>query len=524
MSRPLAFLLLYFSFLLPASAQVRFSGAGGPVQMTNSVRGNELLPNFPRPNPAHQATETGFIVLADSTLLLRESPDTVALTDSRSFRVGPGSATVRVSLLAGGRFINAGVAPDPTVEFEVTASIVGQASVAERSLGPLRGTGETILQLPASSAPIRLRPGTYRLQLRAVWRASATNLPAAVRARFAAGRIEVSLTPVVPPTVDGVFGGAAEGWIPVADDLKEVRSEAAGGEPRPWPIRVYTACDDANLYFAFVQPNVRPNVANTGLVTVGAFRLLWDTQGNAAPDAELAVDVPSFSPGGGSGSADNLGVLRIGAAVTTVAGDRAVKNGALAAGQASVVEYSVPRAQLAGLDLLPFTYDSEGQGEDGARNLGISAGAFADVVDPTAWAASDYRPSPCNRPPECVAATATPASLSPADGAMVPVTIGGITDPDGDPVTVAVTAILQDEPVSGGRAGNLTPDGSGVGATTAQVRAERNEGGNGRVYTIFFRARDARGGQCSGSVTVCVPVREGGRCRDDGARYDSTAR
>jgi hypothetical protein len=524
MTRPLFCLFLCFLATTSVFAQVRFSGAGGPVQMTNSVRDNELLLNFPRPNPAHQATEAGFVVLADSTLLLRTSPDTVVLTDSRSFRVGPNPATVRVNLFAGGRFIDAGVAPDPTLEFDVTASIVGQASAAERSLGPLKGTGETVFQLPANSAPITLSPGSYRLQLRAVWRASAANLPAEVRARFAAGRMEVSLTPVVAPAIDGVFAGASEGWVQVADDLKEVRSEEAGGEPRPWPIRVYTACDDANVYFAFVQPNVQMNVANSGLVTVGAFRLLWDMQGNPAPDAELAVDVPSFSPGGGSGSGDNVGLLRIGAGAVTITGDRAVKNGATAAGQASVVEYRIPRAQLAGLDVLPVTYDSEGQGEEGARNLGISAGAFADVLDPTAFVASDYRPSLCNRPPECVAAMASPALLSPADGALVPVAIGGITDPDGDPVTVAITAIMQDEPVTGGRAGNTTPDGAGIGATTAQVRAERNEGGNGRVYTIFFRARDTHGGQCSGSVTVCVPVRAEGRCRDDGARFDSTLR
>jgi hypothetical protein len=520
----LASLLLCVFWTVPATAQVTFTGAGGPAQVGNSARGNPLMLNFPRPNPAHQPTEAGFIAVEDSTLLLHTSPDTVVMTDSRPFHVGPEPATVQVNLLAGGRFINAGVAPDPRLEFDVTASIVGQASTAERSLGPLQGTAETVFQIPAHSALIPLQPGNYRLQLRAVWKAAAASLPAAVRAKFAAGRIEVFMTPVVAPTVDGVFGGASEGWVLVADDVKEVQAHAedAGAESQRWPIRLYTACDREYLYFAVVQPKVRPNAANTGPVTVGAFQILWNTQGDAAPDAELAVSVPSFSVAGAAGSVDNIGILRIGTIETPIAGDRAVKNQA-AVGQASVVEYRVPRAQLAGLDLMPFTYDSEGQGEEGARNLGISANAIGDVMDPAAWAGFDYRPSACNRPPECLSAAPSVATLWPADGAMVPVTINGVTDPDGDPVTVAITAIRQDEPEAGGKAGITAPDGTGLGTATAHLRAERIAGSSGRVYTVFFRATDNHGGQCSGSVKVSVPIQQGGSYRDDGPRYDSTA-
>src|SRR5262249_38649616 len=163
-----------------------------------------------------------------------------------------------------------------------------------------------------------------------------------------------------------------------------------------------------------VQPKVRPNAANSGPVTVGAFQILWNTQGDAAPDAELAVNVPSFSPAGGAGGAGGIGGLRGGGAGEPHAGDRAgweQGEAAAAVGQASVVEYRVPRAQLAGLDRMPYTYDSEGQGEEGARNLGISANAVGDVMDPAAWAGFDYRPSACNRPPECLSAAPSVATL-----------------------------------------------------------------------------------------------------------------
>ena len=120
-----------------------------------------------------------------------------------------------------------------------------------------------------------------------------------------------------------------------------------------------------------------------------------------------------------------------------------------------------------------------------------------------------------NRAPECAGATAMPDVIASADGAMVPVTIAGVTDPDGDPIWVEVLDIRQDEPVGTGGA----PDGNTVGPT---VRAERADTGNGRVYRIAFVARDGRGGVCRGEVRVCVPNGAGGGCTDDGRRYDAT--
>jgi hypothetical protein len=67
---------------------------------------------------------------------------------------------------------------------------------------------------------------------------------------------------------------------------------------------------------------------------------------------------------------------------------------------------------------------------------------------------------------------------------MIAVSIQGVVDPDCDAVTIRIDKIMQDEPVNGTGDGDTCPDASGVGTSTAQVRAERSGGGNGRVYTI----------------------------------------
>lgn len=122
--------------------------------------------------------------------------------------------------------------------------------------------------------------------------------------------------------------------------------------------------------------------------------------------------------------------------------------------------------------------------------------------------------------PSCATATASPARIWPASGKLVPVSIQGVTDPDGDPVEIEVTTIFQDEPLE--RAGS--PDAAGVGTDAAQVRASREGGGDGRVYRIAFAARDLTRASCTGVVTVCVPhdQRPGAVCGDGGALVDST--
>jgi hypothetical protein len=124
----------------------------------------------------------------------------------------------------------------------------------------------------------------------------------------------------------------------------------------------------------------------------------------------------------------------------------------------------------------------------------------------------------------CSAALSSRSNKWPPNHKLVPVTFTGITDPDGDTVTVTVTKITQDEPVNGLGDGDTSPDGFGVGTPQAQVRAERSGTGNGRVYAITLKADDGKGGTCNATVNVGVPHDQGKGSVpiDDGQNFDST--
>ena len=120
----------------------------------------------------------------------------------------------------------------------------------------------------------------------------------------------------------------------------------------------------------------------------------------------------------------------------------------------------------------------------------------------------------CNQPPDCSAATATPSTVWPPNQQMAPITLSGVSDPDGDPVTITATGVFQDEPVLGSGNATLSP---------LAVLADRDGAGDGRVYTIQFSASDGRGGTCAGAVKVCVPHDQGSDvpCVDEGPTYSS---
>lgn len=151
-------------------------------------------------------------------------------------------------------------------------------------------------------------------------------------------------------------------------------------------------------------------------------------------------------------------------------------------------------------------------------------GSPAEILVRTSQA-SDWvivRAVPSNAAPVCDVAVADPGRLWPPNHRWRSIVIDGVTDPDGDVVSLMVTSIFQDEPVNGRGDGNTVIDGRGVGTSTPQVRAERAGRGNGRVYHIAFTADDGNGGSCDGVVTVGVPKNRSGIAVDDGAVYDST--
>src|ERR1700730_1587483 len=126
--------------------------------------------------------------------------------------------------------------------------------------------------------------------------------------------------------------------------------------------------------------------------------------------------------------------------------------------------------------------------------------------------------------PDCSGAAASSGVIWPPDHKMFGVGIVGVTDPNNLPITIVVTEILQDESVAAIGSGNTSPDGTGIGTSTALVRAERAGPGTGRIYFISFSATNTTGQQCTGTVTVFVPHDQGQGFTpiDTGQRFDST--
>jgi hypothetical protein len=131
-----------------------------------------------------------------------------------------------------------------------------------------------------------------------------------------------------------------------------------------------------------------------------------------------------------------------------------------------------------------------------------------------------------NRPPDCSAA-ADPRSLWPPDHTFRLISLAGATDPDGDRVTLTITAVTQDEPVKRLDKSGTTPDAKeGAGSNQVFLRAERSAKGDGRVYRVAYEATDGKGGKCVASATVGVPRnRSHGSTAVDSAppSYDSFA-
>jgi hypothetical protein len=146
-------------------------------------------------------------------------------------------------------------------------------------------------------------------------------------------------------------------------------------------------------------------------------------------------------------------------------------------------------------------------GSSGSYTLAYTAPSSSTIVVP-------------NAPPDCSSAAADPDEIWPPDHQLIPIEIIGVTDPDGDPVSLIVDGVFQNEEVIGRGSGQTSPDAS---LSPLEVRAEREGGGSGRVYQIDFTADDGNGGACESTVNVCVPhdQESGNGC--EGTLFDSTS-
>ncbi len=151
---------------------------------------------------------------------------------------------------------------------------------------------------------------------------------------------------------------------------------------------------------------------------------------------------------------------------------------------------------------------------DSAVNLVVSLGP------------AQVQATPAIQLSDCSNGTPSVSILWPPNHKFAAINVLGVTGPDGDPATITIDSIFQDEPVDARSSGNTDPDGLGVGTATAQVRTERSGSGNGRVYHIGFTADYGDGDGCSGTVLVGVPHDRGKKGRvpvDEGPLFDSTS-
>ncbi|MBZ0301376.1 MAG: tandem-95 repeat protein [Anaerolineae bacterium] len=131
-----------------------------------------------------------------------------------------------------------------------------------------------------------------------------------------------------------------------------------------------------------------------------------------------------------------------------------------------------------------------------------------DALCDTATVSVDV--TPVNDPPDCSAAYPSISVLWPPNHQMVSVQILGVTDVENDPFTLTISGISVNEPDNGTGDGDTSGDVGGIGTDTAQVRAERAGGGDGRVYEITFVADDGlENGASTCRVIVTVPHDQG---------------
>ncbi|MCW8194181.1 hypothetical protein F6455_05235 [Proteobacteria bacterium 005FR1] len=139
-----------------------------------------------------------------------------------------------------------------------------------------------------------------------------------------------------------------------------------------------------------------------------------------------------------------------------------------------------------------------------------------------------------NLAPDCSQARISPDTLWPPNARLTMVAIEGLSDPDGDAITLEAQCVLQDEPLEIWRRFFGREDAAGLGTAAPSVRAHRRPAfftwddwdwvkSDGRQYQIIFKATDSRGAMCSGSATVGVPLAPRRAVVDNGYRFESAA-
>lgn len=109
-------------------------------------------------------------------------------------------------------------------------------------------------------------------------------------------------------------------------------------------------------------------------------------------------------------------------------------------------------------------------------------------------------------PPSITGLEATPATLTPPNHELIPISVGVELAPACDATAACrIVAISSNEPDNGTGDGDTSPDWIVTSSFSAQLRAERAGSGSGRIYTLTVECTDAAGNSSTRTVAVTVP-------------------
>src|SRR4029077_15897626 len=91
------------------------------------------------------------------------------------------------------------------------------------------------------------------------------------------------------------------------------------------------------------------------------------------------------------------------------------------------------------------------------------------------------------------------------------------------PANRQVTVYSDEDDLSAGTVGDMSPDAKNIGLGTLRLRAERNDSGDGRVYLIVVRTNDGTGNGASSCSTATVTHDQSGPSKSSVAAQAAAA-
>jgi uncharacterized repeat protein (TIGR01451 family) len=175
---------------------------------------------------------------------------------------------------------------------------------------------------------------------------------------------------------------------------------------------------------------------------------------------------------------------------------------------------SVPVAVTGSVDVnTPGTYTLTYNASDDSGNQADTVTRTVTVVDTTPPVITLKNVNISFWPPNHNLRTVTVADLvaSASDSCDTPLSVND----------VFISQVSSDEAANGNGDGNTGADIviAGNGCKSVQLRSERNGNGDGRVYTITFKVRDASGNVGTATAKVTVPRSSNSAAVDGGAAY-----